>query len=296
MSKMPQNLMLLAVFCLLGSARFGAAQQTSERITPACPPVWLADQAGYRVETETAMFLTHFTQRLDKRQLTRPALQRLVQRSKEDKDCTLLYLHEPFSPNGIYFYPDCQPDAYIRSSIGHFDFDSSKVQHAIVAGGLYELCLNNTVSQILQNWLAASTGKDLRITYVTDAVYGVGSDSKLADPFDRRLQSWLRSQPDHVVILSDILEQLVGKEAWTFLARRYDRVPADVGLYVEFRGELTAIQFASDARPTVTFAFATVDSLPAGSLRASKTGQFRRELATADVLENGVAETTVSSE
>jgi len=294
MSELPRNL-ILTLICLLATASGGMAQQTMATASKACPPDWLADQAGYRIETETAMFLTHFTKRLDKQQLTRPALERLVERSKADKACTLLYLHEPFSPNEIYFYPDCQPDAYIRSYIGHFDFDSSKVQHAIVAGGLYELCLNNTVSQIIQNWLAANTGKDLRITYVTDGVYGVAADSKLTDPFDRGLRRWLRAQPHHVVTLSGVLEQLAGNDAWTFLQRRYNRVPADVGLYVQFRGELTAMRFARNGRPTVTFAFVTADELPQGPLRAPKTGQFSRELADVAEASDNQAEKTASA-
>ena len=116
------------------------AKESNE--TTHCAPNW-ANESELKLDAKTAVFLTHFTERLDKNRMTRPALKRLVSAAKSKQHPTI-YLHERHESNDKYFYTDCSPTAYIDSDIGFFEFDSSKIKHAVVAGGFYELCLHNT--------------------------------------------------------------------------------------------------------------------------------------------------------
>lgn len=227
----------------------------------ACEPRFV-DQSRFEVRQKTALFLTHFSQRLDTHLVTKPGLTRLVELAKQSK-LPHLYLHEPYTASSIYFYPACDPDAYVESSIGFFEFASAKLEHAIVAGGFYEMCLNNTVTQLIRNWNQARIGeREVVITYVTDAVYCVAQDRHFADPFDGPLSAFIQQQPSTTVLLSDVLGQLPERaHAWTFLSRRWREVPMEWGLSIQLRDELTTVRAAQRGQPTLKIRYVSTAGL-----------------------------------
>ena len=214
------------------------------RADECCQPDWVQDPANWSVDSPTAVFLTHFTKRLDKEELTRPAMQKLVALAKRE-DIPVVYLQESHHPAADYFYDDCEPTAYVESGVGQFSFKTGKVDHAIVAGGYYELCLNNTVRQLIENWSRHSNQqptsqqskpRKLKITYVLDATYAVLSDSHYTDTFDGKIQAWIKEQPCTTVLLSAGLKQIKNRQdATTLLSRRWNTVPSNYGLQYRFR-------------------------------------------------------------
>ena len=229
-----------------------------------CRPDFVTNESKFSLASETTIFLTHFSTRLDSQRHTEKTLHGLVDLAKSN-ELPFLYLHEPHQDDSTYFYNDCQPTAWITSSIGHFQFDSSSLKHAIVAGGYYELCLNNTVTQLIGNWNRSQPSHDLKLTYVLGGVYAVAQDRDVGGSYDSLLQSWLSSQPDTTVRLLDVMNVLKSRnDAWDFLSRRWSKVPADVGLTIYFRGEKTAIRFAPPDRPTLTIQYMTLSELAEG--------------------------------
>lgn len=148
------------------------------------------------------------------------------------------------------------------SSVGLFEFDTRRVEHAIVAGGFYELCLNNTVKQLIANWQRADDPRQLRITYVLDAVYSVFSDRVVTDPFDRDFDYWIEKQPTTTVLLSSALKRIEDrKQAATLLSRRWKNVPSNFGLHYGFRDVLQLVREPSPGSPTLTVSYLPVSKL-----------------------------------
>ena len=225
-----------------------------------CPPKWV-NESTLTIDGELAVLLTHFTDRLDQHHQTKPALRRITSLAQENQ-WPLFYLHEGTAPHNAYFYTDCNPTGYINSSLGRFDFDSQSLRHVIVAGGFYELCMDNTFRQIVENWSGIAREEKLQITFVMDAVYGVASDSYTTDRFDNRVRAWIQQQRSHTVVMSSVLEAIQTRDdCWTFLSRRWSKIPSSFGLHVRFRDEITAVRFAEPNQPTIVLFYTTSAAL-----------------------------------
>lgn len=225
-----------------------------------CQPQY-ADEAELKIPGGLAVLLTHFTERLDKERETRSALRTITNVAKSHK-WPLVYLHEGNAAPEDYFYCDCEPTAFVNSSLGRFQFATDSLDHVIIAGGFYELCLDNTFSQIIENWSNVRERKELRITFVMDAIYGVASDSLTDDGFNAALRDWIRNQPDQTVLMSDVLDRIGSRDGvWTFLSRRWTRIPASFGLHVRYQDEITAVRFAQGSNPTVVIHYTTAAAL-----------------------------------
>lgn len=221
-----------------------------------CQPVW-AEQSTLQFDGDFAILLTHFTTRLDKFKATRPALCTITQAAKQF-DWPLIYLHEGLASNEQYFYCDCSPAAYVDSSLGRFDFDTRDLRHVVIAGGFYELCMDNTFRQVVENWSSLQTSDELRITFLMDGIYGVASDSQSEDSFDAPLHHWIRQQPDATVVMHSAMKWISNRDdAWKFLSRRWSKVPAGMGLHVRYKNEITAVRFAAEGRPTIVLHYTT---------------------------------------
>ena len=241
-------------------AAYGLVVSLPDTMKVPCTPVWV-DESEFAAKDQTTTFLTHFCLRLDPNRLTKVGLDSLVTLSKE-KQFGVIYLQEEHAPTSDYFYTDCGPTAYVGSSIGFFKFDSSEIRHAIVAGGFYEMCLNNTVTQIARNWQSINEPIDLRITYVTDAIYNVASDSRVGDRFDRKIRDWLNKQKHTTVVLSDVLDQLDDRtDALEFLSRRARLLPVGFGLNLKYEGDTHLLRQPATERPIITVEFLTASQL-----------------------------------
>lgn len=73
------------------------------------------------------------------------------------------------SPDESYYYEDCNPDYYIKSSDGEF---SARIPSRTIVsiGGYWEACHANSVEKIFEE-LAASPNKNRNLIFVTDAIY-----------------------------------------------------------------------------------------------------------------------------
>lgn len=215
------------------------------------------DEAKLEIEGGLAVLLTHFTDRLDTEYGTRAALGTLTEASKAN-DWPLIYLHEGSANPDQYFYAHPDPTAFVDSSLGRFQFDTTTLNHVVIAGGFYELCLDNTFSQVVENWSHISEEKQFRITFVMDAIYGVASDSWTEDAFNTGLRDWIREQPSTTVVMNSVLKTISeDKHAWTFLSRRWKKIPKEFGLHVRYGDELRAIRFAVKSKPTIVIHYTT---------------------------------------
>ncbi len=251
---MPKSIVaVLTVLLLLLSQRTNAQDKVS------CEPEW-TDPSELKFDGDAVVLLTHFTDRLDTEHATKPGLQKLVSFAKSN-EVPFVYLHEEDADASQYFYNDCNPTAYVNSSLGEFGFNTGSLQHVILAGGFYELCFNNTFEETVANWSELRGKQELRITIVVDAIYGVASDSHTDDPFNADLRAWIREQPSETLLLNSVLQQLTAADAWKFLSRRWSSVPLKFGLHVRYKDVLSAIRFAEEGFPTIVIHYATADEL-----------------------------------
>ncbi len=144
-----------------------------------------AEQKDLTVDSSVAVFITHSSSYFDPGLITKSGTQTLVDYAVIEK-IPLFYLHDagndgnPFSG---YMYEHCSPDAYIYSEIGHHSVDLKNVQKLYVAGGYFELCQQNTVTDSIRSMTKNELFKEVRVVQVLDAIFSVAQEKEFSDSF-----------------------------------------------------------------------------------------------------------------
>lgn len=163
---------------LLASVGFFALTKLS---FAACPGPVLTPAKQLELKAESALIVTHASALYDPRHSTKYGLDTAVTHAKQKK-VPVIYLVDD-SPARYAMMDDCEPSYWIRSVDGEVDF-SVDVKHLILAGGHMELCLSRSAHDLIEQ-AAKRSQKELKVSYVMDAIYSNGKTISETDPFYR---------------------------------------------------------------------------------------------------------------
>ncbi|MCF8152397.1 MAG: hypothetical protein K9K30_00810 [Burkholderiaceae bacterium] len=142
-----------------------------------CPPHAFTDPARIKLQGDSVMIVVHESSAYDARLATKRGLDEAVSFAK-DRKIPVIYLQDD-SPERFYFVEDCNPDYWVYSQGGEISFDVAPT-HVYIVGGHLEICMSATLHDLLYQW-SKKPARNLRVTYLMDAIY---SNGKLVDPAD----------------------------------------------------------------------------------------------------------------
>jgi len=155
--------------------------------TAACGPYKRSSPAEVRINADAMLVVTHASARYDARFSTKRGIDNAVKFAKS-KGLPVLYL-EDGSPAEFQLPDDCNPDHWLHSEEGELPVDF-RASHVYVAGGHLEVCLANTLVDVMDRW-AKQPRRDLIITYFMDAIYSNGKEVADSDPWQRDFANFL---------------------------------------------------------------------------------------------------------
>lgn len=227
------------------------------------------DPSRVRLSGSAVMLVTHASSMYDARLSTKRGLDEATRFAKQQR-IPLVYLQDD-SPAEYYFMQDCFPDYRVLSIDGDVHFDVEPA-HVYVAGGHLEMCLSNTLHDVLSAW-AKRPARDLTVTYLMDAIYSNGKSIEESDPFYRDFQNFMsvvthgRPGGEHwpkLTLLETLGIIVRDEDEYDYLKRvlpRFDRtLPADYRVELQINdAPARTVRVAKDRRaPTLRFHF--VDS------------------------------------
>jgi len=163
--------LVLAVLFLVVSP-FAAASCSSYAFT---------DPSRIALAGDALMIVTHPTARYDPRLASKRGVEEAI-RFARDRHIPVVYLSDKGNAAAErYFIDDCRPDYWVYSEEGEIRFDVRATQ-VYVVGGHLEVCLSNTLIDVLQKW-AKQPGQNRTVTYFMDGIYSNGKDVEASDPY-----------------------------------------------------------------------------------------------------------------
>lgn len=147
-----------------------------------CPARTLTDPSRVKIDNDRVLLVVHASASYDSRYVTKRGVDEAVRFAKHER-IPVIYLQDD-SGDQYYFMDDCQPTYWVQSAGGEFSFDLSRVRQVYVVGGHLELCLYETLGELVYQWGRAKPA-DHRITYFMDGIYSNGKFVDPADPFYR---------------------------------------------------------------------------------------------------------------
>lgn len=169
------------------AAVLAVALASSAANAASCPTQPWTAPSDVRLRGDTVLIVTHATAFHDARYATKPGVDQAVRYAKAN-GIPVVYLQDDGAPDQ-YFAADCFPDYRVYAPDGEIRFDVPAT-HVIVAGGHLELCLANTMNDVLDRW-AKQPPKRRRMTIVMDAVYSNGRLVDEGDPYYADLQRFM---------------------------------------------------------------------------------------------------------
>lgn len=143
----------------------------------ACPPPRYAQPDQVRLLGDAVMIVVHASSIYDARFSSKRGTDEAIRFAK-DRKIPVVYLQDD-TPEQYYFMEDCAPDYLVFSEGGEISFDVPPT-HVYIVGGHLELCVSTALNAILYQW-AKKTPRNLKVTYLMDAIY---SNGKVIDPTD----------------------------------------------------------------------------------------------------------------
>jgi hypothetical protein len=215
------------------------------------------------------MIVTHASSLYDARLSTKRGLDEATRFAKQRR-IPLVYLQDD-SPAEYYFMQDCNPDYRVLSIDGDIRFDAMPA-HVYVAGGHLEMCLSNTLHDVLSAW-AKQPGRDLTVTYLMDAIYSNGKSIEEGDRFYRDFQNFMsvvthgRPGGEHwpkLTLLETLGIIVRDEDEYDYLKRilpRFDRtLPADYRVELQINDSIARVVRPAKGRNAPTLRFHFVDS------------------------------------
>jgi hypothetical protein len=162
----------MRIFALLLLTLLSCAAQA------ACPKHAFTDPKQVLLPGDSVLIVTHASSFYDSRLTSKRGIDEAVSYAKNQR-IPVVYLQDD-TPQQFYFMEDCQPDYWVHSDGGELSFDVPA--HVYIAGGHLELCMAETVSDVLVSW-AKQKKKNLRLTYLMDAIYSNGKSIDANSPY-----------------------------------------------------------------------------------------------------------------
>src|SRR5262245_36775047 len=121
---------------------------------------------------ESLMIVTHPTARYDPRLASKRGVEEAIRFARARRIPVVYLADRGNAAADQYFIDDCSPDYWVYSEEGEIRFDVHAT-HVYVVGGHLEVCLTNTLADVLQKW-SRQSGKNRVVTYFMDGIYSNG--------------------------------------------------------------------------------------------------------------------------
>ena len=146
-----------------------------------CPKHSFTEPAKVKLSGHAVMIVTHASSNDDGRIVSKFGVDEAVHFAKKNH-IPVIYLQDD-RPEERYFMEDCNPDYWVFSKGGEIQFDVAPT-HVYLAGGHLEMCLSNTVHDILMSW-AKNPKRNLKVSYFMDGIFSNGKYIEESDPYYR---------------------------------------------------------------------------------------------------------------
>ncbi len=144
-----------------------------------CAEHTLADPSRVRLAGDAVLIVTHPSSTYDARVAAKRGTDDAVRFAKDNR-IPVVYLQDD-SPLRYYYVDDCAPDYWVFSKGGEVEFDLP-VSHVYLAGGHLELCLGETLNDVLLIW-SRKPPRSLTVTFLMDGIYSNGKSVEESDPY-----------------------------------------------------------------------------------------------------------------
>ena len=138
---------------------------------------------------DSLMIVTHPTARYDPRLASKHGVDEALRFARARRIPVVYLADRGNAAASQYFIDDCTPDFWVYSEDGEITFEV-RATHVYVVGGHLEVCLSNTLLDVLQKW-AKQPGQNRTITYFMDGIYSNGKDIGEADPYYRNYVTFM---------------------------------------------------------------------------------------------------------
>lgn len=239
-----------------------------------CSQHTFTDPSRVTFTGESLMIVTHPTAKYDPRLASKRGVEEAV-RFARSKRIPVVYLADRGDASADqYFIDDCSPDYWAYSEDGEIRFDV-RATHVYVVGGHLEVCLSNTLVDVLQKW-AKQPGQSRTVTYFMDGIYSNGKDIGETDPYYRDYVSFMgvvtygkpRDEQWAKLTLLETIALIVNQRRQQEYLQRvlpfYQKLlPGDYRVQVELNGTpVRVLQAGRGAKPPV-LRFQFIDSVSA---------------------------------
>jgi hypothetical protein len=151
-----------------------------------CPDHAYTEQDHVRLDNRPVLIATHASSSFDSDFSAKRGVDEAV-RFARDRNLQVVYLQDDrMDPN--YYFEDCKPDYWVESESGELSF-RIPTDHVYLVGGHLELCLANTLSDILDLW-AKEPIRDRTIELLMDGVYSNGKSVDEGTPYFDDMQRY----------------------------------------------------------------------------------------------------------
>ncbi len=166
----------------------GAFSQTS--FAAPCPyPTFTADK-DVSITGDDVLIVTHPATIWDWQFSAKNGVDNAVEFARK-KNIPVIYLQDSYDGNSNkYFWNDCRPDYFVKSSGGEFSF-KVPAKHVYSVGGHWEACQRTTLDDLMTAW-ADREGEDLTVTEVLDGIYAYSSYVTSFDSYYNAFQEFKR--------------------------------------------------------------------------------------------------------
>lgn len=144
-----------------------------------CPDHKFTESPQIHLDERPVLIVTHASSSFDADFSAKRGIDEAI-RFARTEHIQIAYLQDDRSdPN--YYMEDCKPDYWVYSEGGELKFNIP-ASHVYLVGGHLELCLANTLNELLDNW-AKQPARDRTVEIFMDGVYSNGNSVDESTPF-----------------------------------------------------------------------------------------------------------------
>lgn len=234
-----------------------------------CQPQEFNYPTTLRVDDPAVLVVTHAAYGFDPRLASKRGLDEGVAYARRN-GIRVIYLEDDDHPES-YFAADCAPDYRVYSAGGELALDIRSGE-VYVAGGHLELCLSQTVNDILLAWSHHPLPRQ-RMTFLMDGIYSNGKYVQDSDPYSEAFWSFINvvayGRPGGEIWPKLTLLETLGViikpgPQYEYLKRvlpHYERtLPASYRIELQLNDELPQILRKGEGRNPPVFQFRFVNS------------------------------------
>jgi hypothetical protein len=151
-----------------------------------CPDHAFTEPPQIKLDQRPVLIATHASSSFDAEFAAKRGVDEAV-RFARDQNFQIVYLQDDREdPN--FYAEDCKPDHWVYSEGGELSFNVPS-SHVYLVGGHLELCLANTLNQLLDRW-SAEPLRDRTVEVLMDGVYSNGKSVDETTPYFKDMERY----------------------------------------------------------------------------------------------------------